>query len=219
MYSIRISRLSSPSDRITAVGSCHATEVGCGFEVQIFLNDQLVHGQRHEARFLAELKPRSSVRRTSTSATRYSMSLRKQCNASYPIDHPRHCLKSPVCEHYWFYDFRINRRRYRNTTETANKQDAKKFEANERSRILAGRRGIPQQPDISFRSFAEDYIRDHAELHKRSVTRDREILKCSIGPLGHSSSMRSPRIGLSSSNESGWRGSGAAIGTRPRPNP
>jgi hypothetical protein len=30
------------------------TELGCGFEFQVFLNDQLVHGQRHEARFLAE---------------------------------------------------------------------------------------------------------------------------------------------------------------------
>jgi len=29
-------------------------EVGGGFEFQLILNGQLVHGQRHEARFLAE---------------------------------------------------------------------------------------------------------------------------------------------------------------------
>jgi integrase len=105
------------------------------------------------------------------------MSLRKWCGPTFAADHPLHCQKSPACEHHWFYDFRVNRKRYRSTTETANKQEAKKIEANERSRILAGRHGIREQPDITFRAFAEDYIRDHAELHKRSVSRDREILK------------------------------------------
>ena len=33
-------------------------------------------------------------------------------------------------------DFRVNRRRYRGTTETADKQKAKDYEAKERSRIL-----------------------------------------------------------------------------------
>ena len=42
------------------------------------------------------------------------MSLRKWCE----------CPQSPDCGHYWFYDFRVNRKRYRNTTETANKQEA-----------------------------------------------------------------------------------------------
>src|SRR4029453_17806362 len=83
----------------------------------------------------------------------------------------------PNCEHHWFYDFRVNRKRYRNTTETANKQDAKKIEAKERSRVLDGRHQIRSQPDISFKTFADDYIRDYAEQHKRSVDRDREILK------------------------------------------
>jgi hypothetical protein len=86
-----------------------------------------------------------------------------------------HCMSSPRCEHHWFYDFRVNRRRYRQTTETANKQLAKSIEAKERARVLEGRHGIRQQPDITFKAFAEIYIRDHAELHKRSV--EREILK------------------------------------------
>ena len=43
--------------------------------------------------------------------------------------------------------------------------------------MLEGRHGIRQQPDITFKAFAEIYISDHAELHKRSVERDREILK------------------------------------------
>jgi integrase len=88
-----------------------------------------------------------------------------------------HCPESPNCEHHWFYDFRVNRRRYRNTTETANKQKAKSYEARERSRVLDGRQQIRQQPDITFAQFSTVYLRDHAELHKRSVERDREILK------------------------------------------
>ena len=105
------------------------------------------------------------------------MSLRKWCAAP-------ECPQSPDCGHYWFYDFRVNRKRYRNTTETANKQEAKKIEATERTKILAGRHGIREQPGITFRAFAETYLRDHAELHKRSVDRDREIIKVLNRALG-----------------------------------
>src|SRR4029077_5630063 len=59
----------------------------------------------------------------------------------------------------------------------ANKQDAKKIEAKERSRILDGRHSIRAQPDITFKTFAATYLTDYAEQHKRSVGRDREILK------------------------------------------
>ena len=37
--------------------------------------------------------------------------------------------------------------------------------------------GSGEQPDITFRAFAETYITTYAELHKRSVDRDREIVK------------------------------------------
>src|SRR5262249_55668032 len=84
---------------------------------------------------------------------------------------------SPRCEHHWFYDFRVNGRRYRNTTETADKQQARNIEARERGRILEGRHGIRRQPEIVFRAFAATYISDHAEVNKRSVARDREIVK------------------------------------------
>ena len=47
----------------------------------------------------------------------------------------------------------------------------------ERARILEGRHGIRGQSDIGFREFTTIYLRDHAELHKRSVARDREIIK------------------------------------------
>src|SRR5262245_27938745 len=104
------------------------------------------------------------------------MSLRKWCGASFPAEHPLCCLSSPNCDHHWFYDFRVNRRRYRATTETANKQEAKKIEAAERTRVLEGRHGIRQQPDITFKAFTAAYLTDHAELHKRSVARDREII-------------------------------------------
>jgi hypothetical protein len=49
---------------------------------------------------------------------------------------------SPRCEHYWHDDFRVNGRRYRNTTDTADKHKARDIEAKERSRILEGRHGI-----------------------------------------------------------------------------
>src|SRR5262249_15974847 len=54
-----------------------------------------------------------------------------------------------------------------------NKQEAKKIEAAERTKILEGRHGIRRQADITFNSFTETHLKDHAELHKRSVDRDR----------------------------------------------
>jgi integrase len=109
------------------------------------------------------------------------MSLRKRCSPTFPalLDgqvNPLHCPTSPRCDHHWHYDFRVNGHRYRNTTETADKQKAKDIEAKERSRILEGRHGIRRQPDITFKAFTGTYLRDHAELHKRSVDRDREII-------------------------------------------
>src|SRR6266850_3088431 len=77
----------------------------------------------------------------------------------------------------WHYYFPVNGRRYRASCETADKRQAQNIEARERARILDGRHGIRRQPDITFKQFAEIYLRDHAELHKRSVKRDREILK------------------------------------------
>jgi hypothetical protein len=112
-----------------------------------------------------------------------------------------HCTSSPRCEHHWFYDFRVNRRRYRQTTETANKRLAKSIEAKERARVLEGRHGIRQQPDITFKAFAEIYIRDHAELHKRSV--EREILKVLNRAFG-------------SRDANGSRASGGGTSTRAR---
>ena len=104
------------------------------------------------------------------------MSLRKFCSPALPAEHPLRYLSSPQCEHHWFYDFRVNQKRYRQTTETANKQLAKSIEAKERSRVLEGRHQIRRQPDITFRAFAETYIRDHATVNKRSVVRDEQIL-------------------------------------------
>jgi hypothetical protein len=111
------------------------------------------------------------------------LSLRKRCGQDVErvlddgTPNPFHCETSPRCEHHWHYDFRVNGRRYRNTTETADKQKAKNYEAKERSRILDGRHGIRRLPDITFTQFSDTYLKDHAELHKRSVDRDREILK------------------------------------------
>ena len=95
------------------------------------------------------------------------MSLCKRCE----------CSRAPRCGHFWHYDFRVNGRRYRASTETGDKHKARDIESRERARILEGRHGIRRQSDIGFRAFATIYLRDHAELHKRSVRRDREIIK------------------------------------------
>jgi hypothetical protein len=109
------------------------------------------------------------------------MSVYKRCSRKRLLDdgtpNPWFCETSPRCEHHWHYYFRVNRRRYRASTETHDKRQAENIEARERSRILDGRHGIRRQPDITFKQFAEIYLRDHADLHKRSATRDREILK------------------------------------------
>jgi hypothetical protein len=110
------------------------------------------------------------------------VSLRKRCSreeAALLADgsaNPLHCATSPRCDHHWHFDFRVNGKRYRNTTETADKHQAGDIEAKERTRILEGRHGIRRQPDITFRQFAAIYLKDQADLHKRSAQRDREIL-------------------------------------------
>ena len=137
------------------------------------------------------------------------MSLRKRCSKSEPATlrdgsaNALHCPISPRCDHHWFYDFRVNGQRYRNTTETADKQKARDIEAKERSRILDGKHGIRRQPDITFRAFAEIYLRDHADLHKRSADRDREILEPSTVRSARSSSTKSRRTGSSSTSAIG----------------
>jgi integrase len=90
---------------------------------------------------------------------------------------PLHCATSPQCDHPWWYRFRLNGRNYRATTQTSLKRQAVDIEARERARILEGRHGIRPQPDITFKAFAAVYLTDHAEVHKRSVDRDREIVK------------------------------------------
>ena len=60
----------------------------------------------------------------------------------------------------------------------------RRFATAQRARILEGRHGIRRQPDITFRQFAQIYLRDHAELHKRSVDRDRRIIVVLNGFFG-----------------------------------
>ena len=62
-------------------------------------------------------------------------------------------------------------------TETADKQKAKAVEAKERSRVLEGALQIRKQPDVMFREFAGKYLREYADKNKRSVGRDREIVR------------------------------------------
>jgi len=70
--------------------------------------------------------------------------LRKRCSRKVAVTfrdgspNPFHCPKSPRCEHVWHYDFRVNRQRYRASTETDDKQKAKDIESKERARILDG---------------------------------------------------------------------------------
>jgi integrase len=109
------------------------------------------------------------------------MSVYKRCSRAPVFDdgtpHPWFCETSPRCQHHWHYAFRLNGRRYRASTETHDKRQAENIEARERSRILDGLHGIRRQPDITFKEFANIYLRDHADLHKKSAKRDREILE------------------------------------------
>ena len=119
------------------------------------------------------------------------MGLRKRCSQAEPPTlpdgsaNPFYCSTSPRCDHHWHYDFCMNRRRYRNTTETADKHTAHNIEAKERTRLLELRHGIRRQPDITFKQFAAMYLKDYADLEKRSATRDREILKSLNRAFGH----------------------------------
>ncbi len=120
------------------------------------------------------------------------MSLHKRCSAGVEralpdgSPNPLYCVATPKCSHFWHYDFRVNGRRYRASTETADKHKARDIEARERSRILDGRHGIRRQPDTTFRDFAKTYLRDHSALNKKSTERDEEIIKTLdrfFGPL------------------------------------
>ena len=108
------------------------------------------------------------------------MSIYKRCSRDerWPDGSPNalYCATSPKCEHDWHYYFRVAGQRYRASTETSDKHQAQNIEARERSRALDGRHGIRQRPDITFTRFAEIYMTDHSELHKRSAERDREVV-------------------------------------------
>lgn len=112
------------------------------------------------------------------------MSLRKFCSPTAPATtktgeaNPLRCSSSPDCSHHWYFDFRMHGRRYRQTTNTANKQEAKKIEARDRSKVLDGHYDIRRVPDVAFSTFAATYLQDHAELNKRDKgARDGEIVK------------------------------------------
>src|SRR5215211_829917 len=100
------------------------------------------------------------------------MSVSKRCSRERVLKdgtpNPWFCETSPRCEHHWHYYFRVNGRRSRASTETHDKRQAQDIEARERSRMLDGRHGIRRQPDITFKEFATVYLRDHADLHKKS---------------------------------------------------
>ena len=70
-----------------------------------------------------------------------------------------------------------HRRRRRASTESADKQVARDIEARERARVLDARHGIKRLPDVTFRAFAVTYLRDHADLNKKSAGRDHEIVR------------------------------------------
>ena len=106
------------------------------------------------------------------------MSLRKRCGRDRELPdgsvNVLHCPTSPRCDHFWHYDFRVNSRRYRASTETADKHKARDFEAKERSRILDGKQGIRRQPDVTFAEFTREYLKTHSIPNKRASTQKRD---------------------------------------------
>ena len=141
------------------------------------------------------------------------MSLHKRCSRRAPSvltsgePNPLHCEKSPRCEHYWHYDFRVNGRRYRASTETADKHQARDIEAAERTRILEGRHGIRRQPDVTFREFAAEYLKTHSVPNKKPSTlkRDRQMLAAVLLPVFGACLLRDiTASGSNSTKRSGW---------------
>lgn len=113
------------------------------------------------------------------------MSLNKRCSPDVPATlpngtpNPFHCPKSPRCDHFWHYNFRVNRQRFRASTETADKHKARDIEATERTRILEGKHGIRRQPDITFKAFAKTYIDEYCvpNLRPGTVSTARSVVK------------------------------------------
>ena len=90
------------------------------------------------------------------------MSLRKRCDCT------------TRCQHVWYYDFRVNGRRYRACTETSDKHRARDIESTERTRILEGKHGIRRQPDITLREFWPIWFENYAKQHHRETTLQRD---------------------------------------------
>ena len=101
------------------------------------------------------------------------MTLYKRCNPSARptlrdgSPNPFNCASSPKCEHPWHYRFSVHLIRYRETTETHQKNLAEQIEAKERTRLVEGRHQIRREPDVTFRAFGEMYLRDHAICTRR----------------------------------------------------
>jgi len=118
------------------------------------------------------------------------LALRKRCSPDLPPllasgeQNPFYCASSPRCDHFYHYDFRVNGRRYRASTETADKHKARDIEAKERTRILEGKHGIRRQPDISFKAFAAEYLKIHSTPNKKPSTqkRERQMLEAVLIP-------------------------------------
>lgn len=120
------------------------------------------------------------------------MSLKKRCSRTAPRArpggdaNPLRCPTSPRCAHHWHYDFRVNGRRYRASTETADKHRARDIEARERARILEGRHGIRRQRDVTVREFWPLYLANYATVNHKPSTleRDRQIWRVLDRHLG-----------------------------------
>jgi len=91
------------------------------------------------------------------------MTLRKRCNCP-----------GWRCDHEWFVDFRVRRRRYRIPLGTSQRTTASQLAAVEQANLLKNRHGIFQQQDITFAEFAKLYLRDHVDVNMQPSTADRE---------------------------------------------
>ena len=113
----------------------------------------------------------------------------------------------------------MNRKRYRNTTETENKQQAKNIEA--KGTIAHPRRPARHPPAAGhhLRAVRADLPARPCRPAQASADRDREILKILNRASARSSCTRSRRTGSSSSSANGWQGSGAAHGQTSAPKP
>jgi integrase len=106
------------------------------------------------------------------------VALKKRCD----------CAAKTKCAHHWHYDFRVGGRRYRDSTNTADKKLARDLEAVERTRAIELGHGIKRAVPITVRNFWPRYLDAYAKVELKPSTLARterawKVLDRHFGPM------------------------------------